>query len=91
MKPVVLRELCLLKELKTYHYKVILFLLTTNEASQTEIATALEVPKQNINRAFKDLSSMDIVIRSRKVGSTIYWKINPKPTLQVNGQLKLDV
>lgn len=90
MKPNVLKELCLSKTLKTYHYKVILFLLTTNEASQTEIATALGVPKQNINRAFKDLISMDIVVHSRKVGSTIFWKINNNPNIQIPGQVSIN-
>lgn len=91
MKPTVLRQLCELKELTTYHYKVILFLMSCNEANQTQIAKVLEVPKQNINRVFKDLSSMDIVIHSRKEGNSIFWKLNTNPKFQAIGQLKLDI
>lgn len=91
MKPTVLRQLCELKELTTYHYKVILFLMSCNDATQTQIVKALEVPKQNINRLFKDLSSMDIVIHSRKERNYIFWKLNTNPKFQVKGQLKLDI
>lgn len=91
MKSTVLRQLCELKELTTYHYKVILYLMSCNEASQTQIAKELGTPKQNINRVFKDLSSMDVVIHSRKEGNSIFWKLNPNPKFQTKGQLKLDI
>lgn len=91
MKIEILRQLAELKELTTYHYKVILLLLASKEATQTQIAKILDVPKQNINRVFRDLVSMNIVIESRKEGTSIFWKLNPKPNLQVNGQIKLKV
>ena len=55
------------------------------------MAKTLNVPKQNINRIFKDLVSMNIVVESRKECTSIFQKLNPKPNLQVNGQIKLSV
>lgn len=65
--------------------------MSSKEASQSQISKALEVPKQNINRVFKDLSSMDIIIHSRKEGTSIFWKLNDNPKFQTKGQLKLDI
>lgn len=65
--------------------------MSCNVPSQTQITKALEVPKQNINRVFKDLSSIDVVIHSRKECNSIFWKLNPNPKFQAKGQLKLDI
>lgn len=86
----IIRQLAGLKGLTTYHYKVILYLMCEKEATQTQIATALDVKKQNIYKVFKDLKSMDIIVFSRNEGKNSYWKLNPSPTLQIKGQMKLE-
>lgn len=85
-----IRELAELKGLTTYHYKVILYLMSEKESTQVKIAESLGTKRQNINRVFKDLHSMDIVEISRSEGKNIYWKLNAKPELQVKGQMKLE-
>lgn len=77
--------------LTTYHYKVILLLIGKKEATQSQIAQELGICKQNINKVFKDLSSIDIVLKSRVEGRNIFWKINPEPKFQIKGQIRLGV
>lgn len=77
MKINLYKELAEIKGLTTYHYKVILYLLGCKEATQSEMSVAFGVSKQNINRVFKDLLSMDIIIKSRTEGRNIFWKLNP--------------
>ena len=86
----VIKELAELKGLTTYHYKVILYLMCEKESTQVKIAESLGVKRQNINKTFKDLESMDIIKVSRVEGKNIYWKLNTSPKLQVKGQLKLE-
>ena len=91
MKPKILKRLSEEKGLTTYHYKVILYLLSTKSATQTEISTALYAKKQNINKVFKELYSMDIIMKDRIEGRNTYWKLNPNPVLQEKGQIKLEI
>lgn len=91
IKDSIIKELSELKSLTTYHYKIILYLLCEKEATQTEIAQRLEVKKQNINKVFKDLESMNIIIKNRVEGKNIFWALNPTPRLQPKGQLRLDI
>ena len=91
MKSNILKRLSEEKSLTTYHYKVILYLLGVKSATQTEVANALDVKKQNINKIFKELHSMDIIIKDRVEGRNIYWKSNPNPTFQEKGQIKLEL
>lgn len=79
------------KGLTTYHYKVILYLIGKKEMTQSQICKDLDVSKQNINKVFKELHSMDIIIKSGVEGRNIYWKMNPKPVLQAKGQIRLEV
>ena len=90
IKSNVIKELAELKGLTTYHYKVILYLMSEKESTQVKIAESLGVKRQNINKVFKDLDSMNIIETSRVEGKNIYWKLNTNPKLQVKGQLKLE-
>lgn len=90
MKPNILIKLAELKELTTYHYKVILYLLGKKEATQAEMTQELETSKQNINKVCKDLSSIDIIEIKRKEGRNIFWVLNLNPTFKAKGQLTLD-
>ena len=90
IKSNVIKELAELKGLTTYHYKVILYLMSEKESTQVKIAESLGVKRQNINKVFKDLDSMNIIETSRVEGKNIYWKLNTNPKLQVKGQLKIE-
>ena len=90
IKSEVIKELAELKGLTTYHYKVILYLMSEKESTQVKIAESLGVKRQNINKVFKDLDSMNIIETSRVEGKNIYWKLNTNPKLQVKGQLKIE-
>lgn len=80
-----------LKELTTYHYKVILYLNGASEATQTQMSKSLNTTKQRINTICKELQSMDIIYVLRKEGRNVFWSLNPKPTFQEKGQIKLDI
>jgi DNA-binding transcriptional ArsR family regulator len=47
------------------------------QVQQSEIATALKMPKQNVNRAIKKLEELGIIIRGPKVGKSSSWRLNP--------------
>lgn len=91
IKPEVLIKLSEFKGLTTYHYKIILYLLGSKEVTQSKMAEILGVKKQNINKTFKDLSSSDIIRVNRVEGSNIFWSLNPNPSFEIKGQLKIDV
>lgn len=91
MKPAIAIKLSEIKELTTYHYKVILYLYGHNESTQTKMSQDLETTKQRLNAICKELQSMDIIRVKRKEGRNIFWELNPKPTFQHKGQLKLDI
>lgn len=76
-------------DLTTYHYKVILYLDGTSEATQTKMSEKLGTTKQRINKICKELQSMDIIKIKRKEGRNIFGELNPKPTFQHKGQIKL--
>lgn len=90
MKSDILVKLSELKGLTTYHYKVILYLLGKKESTQSEMSKEFEVSKQNINKVCKELSSMDIIQVKRKEGRNIFWSLNPNPTFQHKGQMRLE-
>lgn len=79
-----------IKELTTYHYKVILYLHGAGEATQTQMSEQFETTKQRVNKICKELKSMDIIQIKRKEGRNIFWELNPKPNFQVKGQIKLE-
>ena len=89
MKKDTIKKLAELKGLTTYHYKVILYLMSETESTQVKVAESLGVKRQNINKTFKELDSMDIIQISRIDGKNIYWKLNSNPKLQIKGQLRL--
>ena len=91
LKQDIIKQLAELKGLTTYHYKVIMYLMSEKETTQAKAAEDLEVRKQNIHKVFKDLNSMNIIKISRTEGKNIYWDLNPKPTFQMKGQLKLEI
>ena len=43
------------------------------------------------NKVFRDLSSSDIIRVNRVEGSNIFWSLNPNPSFEIKGQLKIDV
>jgi Winged helix-turn-helix DNA-binding len=45
--------------------------------SQADIATALKLPKQNVNRAIRKLEELGILIRGPKIGKSCSWRLNP--------------
>lgn len=85
-----IKALAELKGLTTYHYKIILYLMSEKESTQVKVAESLGVKRQNINKNFKDLESLDIIQISRVEGKNIFWKLNSNPKLQIKGQLKMD-
>lgn len=87
----ILLKISELKGLTTYHYKVILQLLCLSELTQSQVAENLGVRKQNMNKIFKDLSSLDIIKINRTEGKNIFWSLNPNPRFEIKGQIKLDV
>lgn len=91
MKPTVAIQLSELENLTTYHYKVILYLEGSGEATQTKMSEKLGTSKQRINTVCKELQSIDIIKVKRKEGRNIFWELNPKPTFQTKGQLKMDI
>ena len=84
-------KLAELKGLTTYHYKVLFYLMGKKEITQSQIAKELEVSKQNINKVFKELHSMDLIYKHKVEGRNVYWRIHPKPTFQAKGQLRLEI
>ena len=90
MKTNIAVKLSEIDDLTTYHYKVILYLDGTGEATQTKMSEQLGTTKQRINTICKELQSMDIIQVKRKEGRNIFWELNPKPKFQVKGQIKLD-
>lgn len=81
-------ELYATLNLTTYHYKVIL-LLMSKEFTQSQIANILNVKKQNIYSVCRDLRSMDIVYEGSRVGNSVYLTLNPQPKVQLKGQINL--
>ena len=51
-----------LKELTTYHYKVILYLDGVGKATQSQMSERLGCTKQRINVVCKELKTMNITI-----------------------------
>ena len=90
MKSIIALKLSELKGLTTYHYKVILYLDGTGEATQTKMSEDLETRKQKINTICKELESMDIIQIKRIEGRNVFWELNPKPKFQIKGQIKLE-
>lgn len=45
--------------------------------SQIELAEKMNLHKQAVNRAFKQLEDLGIIIRGPKVGRSSSWKLNP--------------
>lgn len=86
IKDDIIKEFVRFKDLKTSHYRIILWLMVEKETTQSNYAEKLEIQRQNVNRAFKDLQSMDIITISRVEGKNIYWKLNTNPTFQIRGQ-----
>lgn len=68
-----------------------MYLSVTKEVTQTEMAKILSIKKQNMNAIFKDLYSMDVIIKSITEGRNIFWKLNPKLTFQEKGQMKMNL
>lgn len=79
-----------IKELTTYHYKVILYLDGAGEATQTQMSQQFDTTKQRVNKICKELESMDIIRIKRQEGRNIFWELNPKPKFQIKGQIKLE-
>lgn len=69
MKPVIAIKLSEIKELTTYHYKVILYLDGNGESTQTKMSQDLETTKQRLNTVCKELQSMDIIRIKHKEGT----------------------
>lgn len=91
MKHDISMKLSGIKELTTYHYKVILYLdgVKNKEATQTQMGEYFETPKQKVNKICKELQTMDIIRVKRKEGRNIFFELNPTPEFQIKGQLKL--
>lgn len=79
MKSNIAIKLSEIKELTTYHYKVILYLDGAGEATQSHMSKQFETTKQRVNKVCKDLESMDIIQIKRKEGRNVFWELNPKP------------
>lgn len=90
MKSDISIKLSKLKEITTYHYKVILYLDGVDEATQTQMSKEFETTKQRVNKVCKELASMDIIQVKRTEGRNVFWTLNPKPEFQIIGQLKLE-
>ena len=90
MKSNIAIKLSEIKELTTYHYKVILYLDGTSEATQSQMCKQFGTTKQRVNKICKDLESMDIIQIKRKEGRNIFWELNTNPKLQIKGQIKLE-
>lgn len=96
MKPDVSKKLSKTDGLTTYNYKIILYLDAIKEANQSKMAEELlpvrceKARKQTINRACKELESMNIIRIKRKEGRNIIWELNPNPDVQIQGQTKID-
>lgn len=77
------------KDLTTYHYRIMLLLLE-RERTQSQISQELDINKQNINKACKDLESLGIIYVSRQEGQMKYLKVDVNlKKLEMKGQLKL--
>ncbi len=90
VKKEIYKRIAALEGLTTYHYKVILLLLGGSEYTQVQMADMLGSSKQNINKVCQNLYHQDIVLKKRSEGRSVYWGINPKPSFQMVGQLKLE-
>ncbi|WP_195237362.1 hypothetical protein [Romboutsia sp. 1001285H_161024_C4] len=96
MKPNVSEKLSKTDGLTTYNYKIILYLDAVKEATQSKMAEELlparceKARKQTINRACKELESMNIIRIKRKEGRNIIWELNPNPDVQIQGQTKIE-
>lgn len=91
MKPSIAIQLSEFEDLTTYHYKVILYLDGSGEATQTKMSEKLGTSRQRINTICKELQSIDIIKVKRKEGRNIFWELNPKPNFQTKGQLKMEI
>lgn len=86
----IVKRLSGIKELTTVHYKVILYLDGNGRGTQTEMSEYFGTTKQRVSLICKELESMDIIRVESKLGRNIFWELNPKPTFQHKGQIKLD-
>lgn len=68
-----LEHIAIKEELKTYHYKV-LMLLITDSFTQSEVSNLLDVKKQNINKIFKELLDMGLIENCETIGRNKYFK-----------------
>lgn len=75
-------------DLTTYHYKVIMLLLS-KELTQSQIAEILNVKKQNIYSVCRDLKSMGIIYESSRMGNNVYLALHSNPQVQLKGQMSL--
>ena len=53
------------------------------ERTQTELASELEISKQSVHRACKDLKGYDYICISNELGKNKYLKVNPEPNMQM--------
>ena len=90
MKKGIAINLSALKELKTYHYKVILYLDGVGAATQSQMSEYFGTTKQRISVICIELKSMDIIKINRKEGRNVFWELNPEPKLQIKGQVKME-
>ncbi len=90
MKSSIAIKLSEIKELTTYHYKVILYLDGAGEATQAHMSKQFETTKQRVNKICKDLESMGIIQIKRKEGRNVFWELNSNPKFQIKGQMKLE-
>lgn len=75
-----------ISSLTTYHYKV-LFLLMSEEQTQSQLCEKLGVKKQNVHKICKELKSMDFIQESKRIGNNIYFEVNKDPCVQLKGQI----
>jgi MarR family len=98
-----LEEFAARKDIPGEVYRVFLYLdarlnfRNLIQVPQTEIAAALQMRKQNVNRAIRKLEQLGIIIRGPKVGHSSSWVLNPnagwkgrvkelRPTLKQHNQ-----
>lgn len=79
-----LKELASRKDVTGEVLRVFLYLNSRLEfenliqVPQVEIAEDLDLNKQNVNRAIKQLEDLGIIIRGPKVGRSSSWRLNPQ-------------
>lgn len=88
MKTTELYKLYATSQLSKLQYKILLLLLE-KERHQKDLSTELNYPKQNINKACKELISMNLISISEQIGQIKILTINTAPIVQIKGQLTL--